>query len=232
MAWIMVVRTTAIDELIHDAIQKGIDTVLNLGAGLDTRPYRMKLPPGLRWIEVDFPKMIALKNEKLKNEKPVCRLERVPMDLSNRTARQEFFARLGQESKNVLIITEGVIPYLSNDDAAMLAKDLFAVPTLQYWIHDFHNRGIRRSMNFRWRRKLKSAPFVFETQDWLGFFGQFGWDPNEVIPISDQARKIKRPMPFFFPWSLLVPLMSKKMKQKTRQMSGYVLFKRRASVNQ
>jgi O-methyltransferase involved in polyketide biosynthesis len=36
-----------------------MDTVLNPGAGLDTRPYRLKLPSQLNWIEIDFPKIIA-----------------------------------------------------------------------------------------------------------------------------------------------------------------------------
>jgi methyltransferase (TIGR00027 family) len=232
MAWIMVVRTTAIDELIEKAVKNGVDTVLNLGAGLDTRPYRMKLPASLRWIEVDFPKMITQKDEKLRNEKPVCRLERVAMDLSDRAKRQEFFARLGGEGGNVLVITEGVIPYLSNEAAAMLAQDLSAIPTFQFWVQDFHNQRIRSSLNLRWKHKMKSAPFIFKTQDWFGFFGQYGWAPGEVIPISDQARKIGRPMPFFFPWSLLIRFMSTKAKQKMRMMSGYVLLKRSASASQ
>src|SRR5450631_736892 len=49
VAWAMVVRTTAIDLLINEALKTEIDSVLNLGAGLDTRPYRMSLPARLRW---------------------------------------------------------------------------------------------------------------------------------------------------------------------------------------
>src|SRR5262245_27077063 len=48
MYWVMVLRTVAIDDLVTKAISLGVDTVLNLGAGLDTRPYRMNLPPSLR----------------------------------------------------------------------------------------------------------------------------------------------------------------------------------------
>ena len=43
-AWSVVIRTVIIDNLIREAIGEGVDTILNLGAGLDTRPYRMALP--------------------------------------------------------------------------------------------------------------------------------------------------------------------------------------------
>ena len=52
-AWSVVIRTVVIDTLIKQAIGEGVDTILNLGAGLDTRPYRMALPnrfAGSRWI--------------------------------------------------------------------------------------------------------------------------------------------------------------------------------------
>src|SRR6184192_1868522 len=43
-AWPMIVRTAVMDELILRAIQRDrVDTVLNLAAGLDTRPYRLPL---------------------------------------------------------------------------------------------------------------------------------------------------------------------------------------------
>src|SRR5438034_11780974 len=46
--WPMVVRTCVFDELIGRAVERdGVDTVVNLAAGLDTRPWRMALPPSL-----------------------------------------------------------------------------------------------------------------------------------------------------------------------------------------
>ena len=50
----MIVRTAVIDELILREVELGCDVVLNLGAGLDTRPQRLPLPESLRWIEVDL----------------------------------------------------------------------------------------------------------------------------------------------------------------------------------
>lgn len=50
VAWVVVLRTCIIDDYIREAIAAGCDTILNLGAGLDTRPYRLELPPSLRWV--------------------------------------------------------------------------------------------------------------------------------------------------------------------------------------
>jgi O-methyltransferase involved in polyketide biosynthesis len=42
--WFLVARTKVIDDVIIDAIADGCDRVLNLAAGLHTRPYRLDLP--------------------------------------------------------------------------------------------------------------------------------------------------------------------------------------------
>src|SRR4051794_36815513 len=48
-AWAFVARTVLFDRLIDEAVRGGVDLVVNLAAGLDTRPYRMTLPASLRW---------------------------------------------------------------------------------------------------------------------------------------------------------------------------------------
>src|SRR3989449_11472354 len=54
-AWPMIVRTAVMDELILRAIERdGIDTVVNLAAGLDTRPYRLPLSTLLRCGEAEL----------------------------------------------------------------------------------------------------------------------------------------------------------------------------------
>ncbi|HXQ35706.1 MAG TPA: class I SAM-dependent methyltransferase, partial [Anaerolineales bacterium] len=45
--WSVAIRTCIIDDYIRRAPEQGVDTILNLGAGLDTRPYRMDLPASL-----------------------------------------------------------------------------------------------------------------------------------------------------------------------------------------
>src|SRR4051794_34866814 len=59
MCLIIGVRSRFLDEFVPEAIAMGkIETVLSLGSGLDSRPWRLDLPADLRWIEVDFPEML------------------------------------------------------------------------------------------------------------------------------------------------------------------------------
>jgi hypothetical protein len=107
-AWAMVVRTCVFDEFIERAVARnGVDTVLNLAAGLDARPYRVKLPASLCWIEVDLPPMLSSKEQVLAGERPACRLERVKMDLGDVEARRALFARVGGAARQVLVHHRG-----------------------------------------------------------------------------------------------------------------------------
>lgn len=228
MAWIMVVRTVAIDELIKRAVLLGIDTVVNLGAGLDTRPYRMDLPASLRWIEIDFPQMIQFKTEKLKTEMPVCRLEHISADLADVPLRRSIFQRIGSEAKRVLLITEGVIAYLSANEAEALSRDLFAVPSFQYWIQDYRQGGVRQMSAPKMRRLLKDSPFKFDVVDSLSFFKRQGWQILENRIAADEGERINRPFPFIFPWSLAFFVMPRKVLKKYRNATGYVMYEKPA----
>ena len=83
--------------------------MLNLGAGLDTRPYRLDFIDKVTWVEVDYPAMIAYKDEQLAGETPHCKLERVKLDLADTAARRQFLAEMNARSKNILVLTEGVL---------------------------------------------------------------------------------------------------------------------------
>lgn len=221
--WGMVVRTTAIDRLIYEALQSGVDTVLNLGAGLDTRPYRMNLPADLQWIEMDFPDIVELKDSKLVEHQPVCRLERVGIDLLDRSSRNTILARYGATSKRTLVITEGVLTFFSIPDAAALASDLHATTPICSWIQDFDNAGQRR-LPSGWEEKLKAAPILFKVKDWFEFFEKYGWRPSRVITNFDESLRVNRPYPLDFPYGLILRALPKAMSQKILSLSGAVLM--------
>src|SRR5690349_21302159 len=135
-AWSMITRTVLIDRLVREEVSRGTDTVINLAAGLDSRPYRLPLPNTLRWIEVDLPEILNYKEQVLREEKPVCALERIRLDLANVAARRELFEELGRKAKRALVITEGLVIYLNAEDVGGLAQDLARPATFKSWIVD------------------------------------------------------------------------------------------------
>jgi methyltransferase (TIGR00027 family) len=219
-AWSVVIRTCIIDAYIR-ALLPEVDTVLNLGAGLDTRPYRLELPEALRWIEVDYPHMIQLKDERLRDEKPRCRLERVGLDLADRPARAKFLAGLGSE--RVLVLTEGVIPYLSVEEAASLADDLRGHARL--WITDYISPWVMRLLQRgRRKRQMKNAPFKFKPDDWFGFFAEHGWKPREIRYYAEESEKLGRPVPKpWWAWLLFLFFLFRG-REAARRSSGYVVL--------
>ena len=222
-SWSMITRTRLVDDLINQQIRDGVDTIINLAAGLDSRPYRMQLPPSLHWIEVDLPEILSYKEEMLCGEKPVCSLERIRLDLSNNPARQDLFAELGRRSAKVLILSEGLLIYLAATDVAGLAKDLAAPPSFNVWIVDIASPGLLKMLAKRMATQLSQiAPFRFAPPEGPSFFLAHGWQPAEVHSLLKTAARFKRlsPLMRFF---ALFPETDKS--RRDRPWSGVCLLK-------
>lgn len=225
--WTVVSRTVIIDRFIEQMINEGVDVIINLGAGLDTRPYRMNLPQNLEWIEVDFPNIISHKSKILESEKPKCKLTRIELDLGDSEKRRIFLRTIAPDAKKVLVLTEGVIPYLSPDQVADLAKNLLAQPYFAYWIAEFLHPKVYPYLKDTARvLKMKNTPFLFFPDDWYGFFKMNGWDEKETRYSGEIAREFNRkpPMPAWF--KLIWPFIPKKAKEASLKMTGFIIFKR------
>jgi methyltransferase (TIGR00027 family) len=227
-AWSVVIRTVIIDDLIKQAISEGVDTILNLGAGLDTRPYRMALPKPLRWVEVDYPHVIELKEARLADEEPRCRLDRIKLDLTDRLSRRKFLADMSARAKKILVLTEGVVPYLTDVDVAKLADDLKDAEKVRFWIIDYFSpEAIRYGKKMR-ARFMRNAPFRFAPKDWFGFFDQHGWRARDVRYILEEAERLGRPIPLPFLLKLWVRLagafIPRARRERMKRFAAYVLL--------
>jgi methyltransferase (TIGR00027 family) len=227
--WIVAIRTVIIDDYIKGAIAEGVDTILNLGAGLDTRPYRMALPESLLWIEADYPQMINFKEEQLSSEKPLCRLERVKIDLADEGERRKMLDRINSGAKKLLVLTEGLIPYLSNDQVGSLADDLDRLDHIHSWIAEYHSPELAKLRERRiMTKKFQNAPFKFNPGDWFGFFAEHGWRSKEIRYIADVADRLHRPPPLPLVPKIFMTLRalfaSKERRAAFRNFSAYVLL--------
>ncbi|MGN6365277.1 class I SAM-dependent methyltransferase [Asticcacaulis taihuensis] len=232
MAWSMALRTYIIDSYIMEAIAGGVDCVVNLGAGLDTRPYRLALPPDLLWIEVDFANIVTFKNETLTNDLPLCRLERIVCDLSQDADREALLADVNSRGRNILVLTEGVIPYLSNEAVAALAKNLREQSHITHWITDYFSPfflGLA-ARGAIVKQLQKNAPFRFNPgpapDDWPRFFASNGWQIEAMRFIGEEGRKLGRDLPANWLMRMMMRFAREERLRPYRQMNGYALLKK------
>jgi methyltransferase (TIGR00027 family) len=229
-SWSMIVRTKLLDDILLRTLNDGsIDIVLNLAAGLDTRPYRLPLPANLRWIEVDLPAMIEYKEKMLAGETPRCQLERVAMDLAGVCVRRELLARVNAHARGIFVITEGLLVYLEEEQVAALAQDLHRADNCQNWIADVASPKVMQVTQKHWGKELSAAgaPFQFAPQDPEGFFRSHSWETVEFHDLYESSLRLKRPMPGAWMvgvWKRLMPRRTERMMKLWR--SGVVLLKR------
>jgi methyltransferase (TIGR00027 family) len=232
-AWAWVSRTYLFDQLIRKEIENGADLIVNCAAGLDARPYRMELPATLHWVELDLPEILAYKEERLANEKPRCVLERIRVDLSNALERRGALEAIGGKGKRAVVLTEGLLIYLSREEVASLATDLAGVPSFQRWILDMHSPRLLKMMQKNTGKALEKAgaPFRFGPTEGPGFFAPHGWERIQAESTLKTAARFGRP-PFFLrllaklpqspgsetkrPWHGVCLLQKKRMEETSR----------------
>jgi methyltransferase (TIGR00027 family) len=225
-AWAWVARTFLFDQFIEREILAGADMVVNLAAGLDARPYRMRLPPALQWVEIDLPEILEYKAGILRDEKPTCRLERIALDLANVAPRQTVFQRVAERARKILVLTEGLIIYLETDQVISLAQDLAGRAQFQRWVTDMHSPGLLRMMQRTTGKQLSQvgAPFKFGPPEGPPFFERLGWKVEEVRGLLKTAAGHKR-LPLGL--KLFSYLPESKEAQGSRPWSGVCLFMRK-----
>jgi methyltransferase (TIGR00027 family) len=193
--WGVLMRTVALDGLLLRALENPVDAVIDLGAGFDARPYRLALPPQLQWFEIDLPQVVAVKEQKLSGREPRCNVRRFGMDLRDRVARRELLGTLCADSTRTVVLTEGMLPYLSEGEAAALAEDLRDLAPIRTWIHDYDNSGMRRPMPRGWDEVFRAAPIKLQVRDWFEFLARYGWQADAITTTAQQSEQLGRAYP-------------------------------------
>lgn len=97
--------------------------MITIGAGFDTRPYRLA---GGKWSEIDEPQIIDYKNEKLPVEECKNNLKRISINFSNESLRDTLNSLRIDQSP--VIVIEGVFMYLEPEaihSTLMALQDLY-----------------------------------------------------------------------------------------------------------
>ena len=172
-----------------------------------------------------MPGILEEKEEMLRGEKSVCRLERVALDLADVAARRALFARIGSTTRKALIISEGLLAYLDREDVLSLGRDLSAVSAFRRWAVDIASPGLLKMVQKSWGARLAEggSPLKFAPPEGPGFFEAAGWKVLEVHSVFQAAARAKR-LPFLL--SLMAFLPESSGKQGGRPWSGVCVLER------
>ena len=226
-----IVRTCVLDELILKSVeQNGVEAVLNLGAGLDTRAYRLPLPQSLLWVEADMPDIIDYKTGILHDHQPVCRLQSVALDVTHATERRCLLQHIGTQGRTLLVLTEGLLVYLQSEMVITLAQDLWGQPQVAWWLTDLVSplwlQLVGTVLNAS-EPETQTTSLQFAPADGIGFFRQLGWDTVELRSVLEDGQRLQRlelPEPLLALWS------SSEHREMLRQMCSVALMQRSDSM--
>ena len=165
-----VVRTRLIDTMVHDALGDGAAQLVLLGAGYDSRAYRLPLARGVTVFEVDHPSTQGAKRARLgASGTSVDHVRFVGVDfefdnIADRLAEAGF-----DERARSIVVWEGVISYLSEPAVDDNFKLLSAIcsPRSRLIFTYVDGRALDGSIDFeearRWKGwvRLNGEPFVF-----------------------------------------------------------------------
>jgi len=194
-AWAIAIRTYLFDKAIRELLSgEPIEMVVNLAAGLDSRPYRLELPPRLQWVEVDLEEIVDPKQQVLANEKPRCQLEVVTQHLGDEAEQRALFSQLNQRAQRIVAMSEGLLTYLDEDKVTALAADLHAQPHIQYWLVEVVSPRVLEMINRKWKRHFEAAnaAMAFAPADWRKFYRERGWEPVAFEDMAQTARQMNR----------------------------------------
>lgn len=172
--------------------------------------------------------MLSHKASVIGDAKAACRYEAIAADLVDTAARRAVFARIGGESSSVLVVTEGLLIYLTPEQVGGLAAELHAQRAFRWWLIDLASPRLIQMLARSWGKHLTqaNAPFQFGPANGTEFFRQFGWREAEFRSSMYEARRLDRQVPMAWLWWFLGRFSSEKRTEEFRRMSSFVLLER------
>jgi O-methyltransferase involved in polyketide biosynthesis len=140
-------------------------------------------------------------------------------------ARRELFAQLSRRCQRALLVAEGFLAYLTEEQVSALCSDLAAAPTFRQFALDMGSPALLRMLIKKGlSTPLDQAghPLRFAPAQGPEFFTSCGWRPQEVHSILHAAAKLKR-LPLFL---RLIARISSPGFHANRPWSGVCLFAR------
>jgi methyltransferase (TIGR00027 family) len=183
-----VVRTRLIDDLVCYSVHAGARQLVLLGAGFDSRAFRLDESRHIPTFEVDHPATQKAKRERLQRilERPPENVHFVEVDFEKDNLELKLKAAGFDEKVPAVVLWEGVVSYLSESavNANLLVLGRLLAPNSRLILTYVHKGALDGSGTFRSSRRWAS---------WVKRSGEpfiFGFDPatlaNTLSPFGFQ----------------------------------------------
>ncbi len=133
----LAIRARTLDDWVRTFIAENPDaTVLHLGCGLDTRVFRIDPPRSIRWFDVDYPEVIALRRRLYP--------EREGYELIGSSVVEPAWLEQVPADRPAMIVAEGLVMYLREEEVQRLFAAITArVPSGEAAFDAFSRFGVR-----------------------------------------------------------------------------------------
>ncbi|MEL6535693.1 MAG: SAM-dependent methyltransferase [Bacteroidota bacterium] len=198
------VRTRYLDDRVKDALDRGIRQIVILGAGMDSRPYRIAGIAGAQVFEVDRKVVQQFKIARVKNwqgSQPL-HVNFVEVDFTTQTLE----ATLGTSGLNLeeptLVLWEGVTQYITEEAVrntlAYLSTIEQAEVIMSYVPAEYLNSSSPLPYLPKLLQGLKKAGlgwyFGLDPQQLPQFVGEYGYTVQEDVGHAEHQERYLRPI--------------------------------------
>jgi methyltransferase (TIGR00027 family) len=196
-------RKRYIDEKVLEALSAGITAVVILGAGLDTRAYRMAPLVGIPVFEVDLPENISYKRAKLQQVygRVPAHVTLVPIDFESQELESVLVSQGYRTEQKSLLVWEAVTQYLTEGGIrkafSFLAKAMVGSRMVFTYIRqDFIDGTAIHGLDALYqgfRVKEQFWHFGLEPEQVPAFLQEYSWKELEQVGSQEYTIRYVKP---------------------------------------
>lgn len=194
---VLAIRSRILDErLLHWTRSLGVAQVVNLGAGLDSRPSRLPLPAEAQVYAVDTEAVTAWAADVFQSHRPGCRLVPVAADIADAGGLVEQLERHGfRPARPTVWILEGLFEFLAPPDVTRLLTAITRCSAAGSGLL----AQVLDPLLVRFARERGDGDFPFRRLDPPGLvLSQLGSWELSVLPGDLLGERLSRPVPRLF----------------------------------
>jgi len=183
-----ITRCRLIDDYLRTELTKNNNVhIITIGAGFDTRPYRLA---GGSWIEIDEPQIISYKNDRLPLAECPNPLTRIAIDFANETLASKL--EPVDRTQPTVFVIEGVLMYLEADAIEMTINTIQQKFPQHLLYCDLMTKNFFKKFAQSVHAKLVAAGGTFTTRPEHpeAIFMQHGYELAGRTPMFERAKEL------------------------------------------